>query len=67
MMCARLHRFTGVGSKWAQFDQPFGHAFEMMRRGGDLYYTLRSFDVMELLSRGRLASFRRSAIMGTRG
>ena len=46
--------FTGVGSKWAQFDQPediLGHAFEMMRRGGDLYYTLRSFDVMELLSR----------------
>jgi len=46
--------FTGVGSKWAQFDQPeeiLGHAFEMMRRGGDLYYTLRSFDVIERLAR----------------
>lgn len=46
--------FTGVGSRWAQFDQPediLGHAFEMMRRGGDLYYTLRSFDVIEVLAR----------------
>ena len=36
MMCqiAPTH-FTGVGSKWAQFDQPediLGHAFEMMQR-----------------------------------
>ncbi len=45
--------FTGVGSTWAQFgsnDEILAHAFEMMRKGGDLYYTLRSYDAMELLS-----------------
>ena len=45
--------FTGVGSTWAQFGsnaEILDHAFEMMRKGGDLYYTLRSFDVMEMLS-----------------
>ncbi|MEM9129887.1 MAG: 3-methyl-2-oxobutanoate hydroxymethyltransferase [Pseudomonadota bacterium] len=48
------HHFTGVGSSWAQFGSTaeiLGHAFEMMRKGGDLYYTLRSFEVMEELSR----------------
>ena len=46
--------FTGVGSSWAQFGSDaeiLNHAFEMMRKGGDLYYTLRSFETMELLSR----------------
>ena len=45
--------FTGVGSTWAQFgsnEDILAHAFEMMRKGGDIYYTLRSFDAMELLS-----------------
>ena len=45
--------FTGVGSSWAQFgsnEEILAHAFEMMRKGGDLYYTLRSYDAMELLS-----------------
>lgn len=45
--------FTGVGSSWSQFGSPddiLEHAFEMMRKGGDLYYTLRSYDVMEMLS-----------------
>ena len=45
--------FTGVGSSWSQFGSPdeiLDHAFEMMRKGGDLYYTLRSYDVMEMLS-----------------
>ena len=45
--------FTGVGSSWAQFgsnEEILAHAFEMMRKGGDLYYTLRSYDAMEMLS-----------------
>lgn len=48
------HIFTGVGSSWAQFGSTaeiLDHAFEMMRKGGDLYYTLRSYDVMETLAR----------------
>ena len=47
------HHFTGVGSTWAQFgsnEEILAHAFEMMRKGGDLYYTLRSYDAMEMLS-----------------
>ncbi len=46
--------FTRVGSRWAQFDSAeeiLADAFEAMRRGGDMYYTLRSFDVMERMSR----------------
>lgn len=46
--------FTGVGSSWAQFDSAqeiMDHAFDMMRKGGDMYYTLRSFEVMEMLAK----------------
>lgn len=46
--------FTGVGSSWAQHgttDEILAHAIDGMRRGGDIYYTLRSYDVMETLSR----------------
>lgn len=46
--------FTGAGSTWAQFgsdDEIVAHAFEAMRRGADMYYTLRSFDVMERMAR----------------
>ena len=28
------------------------HAFDMMRKGGDMYYTLQSFDEMEMLAKG---------------
>ncbi len=48
------HHFMGVGSTWAQFGDPkeiLDHAFDMMRKGGDMYYTLRSFEVMEMLSK----------------
>jgi len=48
------HHFMGVGSTWSQFgksEEILDHAFEMMRKGGDMYYTLRSFEVMEMLSR----------------
>ena len=46
--------FTGVGSTWSQFGSTaeiLDHAFEMMRKGGDMYYTLRSLDVMEALAK----------------
>tara|TARA_Y100000385_G_scaffold289988_1_gene361328 strand:- start:876 stop:1724 length:849 start_codon:yes stop_codon:yes gene_type:complete len=46
--------FAGAGSTWAQFgsdDEIVAHAFEAMRRGADMYYTLRSFDVMERMAR----------------
>ena len=46
--------FTRVGSKWAQFgsnEEILADAFEAMRRGGDMYYTLRSYEVMEMMSR----------------
>lgn len=46
--------FMGVGSTWSQFGRPeeiLDHAFDMMRKGGDMYYTLRSFEVMEMLSK----------------
>ncbi len=46
--------FTRVGSKWAQFgsnEEILTDAFEAMRRGGDMYYTLRSYEAMEMMSR----------------
>lgn len=46
--------FTGAGSSWAQFgsdDDIVDHAYEAMRNGADMYYTLRSFDVMERMAR----------------
>ena len=46
--------FTGAGSSWAQFgsdDEIIAHAYETMRDGADMYYTLRSFDVMERMAR----------------
>ena len=46
--------FTGVGSKWAQFgsnEEILADAFDSMMRGADMYYTLRSYDVMEKMSK----------------
>ena len=48
------NHFTGVGSTWAQFgsnEEIIAHAFESMRRGADMYYTLRSYEVMEKLAK----------------
>ena len=48
------HHFMGVGSTWSQFGQQneiLDHAFDMMRKGGDMYYTLRSYEVMEMLAK----------------
>lgn len=46
--------FTGAGSSWAQFgsdDDIVAHAYETMRDGADMYYTLRSFEVMERMAK----------------
>ncbi|MEM6679326.1 MAG: 3-methyl-2-oxobutanoate hydroxymethyltransferase [Pseudomonadota bacterium] len=46
--------FTGAGSTWAQFgsdDEIVAHAYETMRAGADMYYTLRSFEVMERMAK----------------
>ncbi len=46
--------FTGVGSSWRQLasgDEILAHAVDLMGRGADMYYTLRSYDVMEQLSK----------------
>ena len=46
--------FMGVGSTWRQFataDEILAHAVDLMGRGGDMYYTLRSYDVIEKLAR----------------
>lgn len=48
------HHFMGIGSTWMQFgtaDEILSHAVELMGMGGDMYYTLRSFDVMEMLAK----------------
>ena len=48
------NHFTGVGTPWAQLDSHediMSHAFNAMRNGADMYYTLRSYDVMEKLSK----------------
>ena len=48
------HHFTGVGSTWAQFgsnEEILADAFEAMRKGADMYYTLRSLDAMEMMAR----------------
>lgn len=47
------HHFMGIGSTWKQFgtaDEILAHAVDTMGRGGDMYYTLRSLDVMEKLA-----------------
>ena len=46
--------FTRVGSRWAQFDsneELLADAFEAMRRGADMYYTLRSLNAIEMMTR----------------
>ena len=46
--------FTGAGSSWAQFgsnQEILAHAFEAMRNGADMYYTLRSYEVMEMMAK----------------
>ena len=46
--------FTGVGSSWAQFgsnEEIMAHAFDVMRRGADMYYTLRSYEAMEMMAK----------------
>ncbi len=47
------NHFMGIGSTWRQFataDEILAHAVDLMGRGGDMYYTLRSYDVIEKLA-----------------
>ena len=44
----------GAGSTWMQFGTPdeiLSHAVGIMSKGADMYYTLRSYDVMEMLAK----------------
>ena len=48
------NHFMGIGSTWKQFGTPteiLSHAIDLMGRGGDMYYTLRSYDVIEMLAK----------------
>lgn len=48
------YHFLRVGATWAQFgsqQEIMKHAFDMMKKGADIYYTLRSYDVMEALAK----------------
>lgn len=53
--CRRIAptQFMGIGSTWAQFgtsDEILAHAVDLMGRGGDMYYTIRSYEVIEKLA-----------------
>jgi len=46
-------QFMGIGSTWAQFgtsDEILAHAVDLMGRGADMYYTIRSYEVIEKLA-----------------
>lgn len=48
------YHFIGSGSGLVQLDSTqdiMDHAFQMLRKGADMYYTLRSYDVIETLSK----------------
>ena len=52
--CRRIAptQFMGIGSTWAQFgttDEILSHAVDLMGRGADMYYTIRSYEVIERL------------------
>ena len=53
--CRRIAptQFMGIGSTWMQFgtsDEILAHAVDLMGRGGDMYYTIRSYEVIEKLA-----------------
>jgi len=53
--CRRISptTFMGIGSTWKQFgtsDEILAHAVDLMGRGGDMYYTIRSYEVIEKLA-----------------
>ena len=53
--CRRIAptQFMGIGSTWKQFgtsDEILSHAVDLMGRGGDMYYTIRSYEVIEKLA-----------------
>ena len=53
--CRRIAptQFMGIGSTWREFgtsDEILAHAVDLMGRGGDMYYTIRSYEVIEKLA-----------------
>ena len=53
--CRRIAptQFMGIGSTWREFgtsDEILSHAVDLMGRGGDMYYTIRSYEVIEKLA-----------------
>ncbi len=62
--------FTGVGSTWAQFgsdDEIVAHVYEAMRNGADMYYTLRSYEVMERMAQDGIPVQSRIGLIPTFG
>lgn len=48
------HHFMGTAMNWGQFataDEILRHAVECMERGADMYFTNRSFEIVEMLSK----------------
>ena len=46
--------FMGTGMTWAQYGTPdeiLANALDRMAKGADMYYTLRSYDVLEMLAK----------------
>ena len=46
--------FMGTGMTWAQYGTPdeiLSNALDRMQKGADMYYTLRSYDVLEMLAK----------------
>ncbi len=49
--------FAGTAMNWGQFatkDEIMRHAVDCMERGADMYFTNRSFEVVEMLARERI-------------
>ncbi|MXZ80188.1 MAG: hydroxymethyltransferase [Gammaproteobacteria bacterium] len=47
-------QFMGTGMTWAQYataDEILANAIDRMQKGADMYYTLRSYDIIEMLAR----------------
>ena len=46
--------FMGTGMTWAQYataDEILANALDRMEKGADMYYTLRSYDILEMLAK----------------
>lgn len=56
--------FMGTAMTWSQYatpDEILRAAIDCMEKGADMYYTLRSYEIVEMLAKATLVWFRRSA------